>query len=76
MGNYQDALTYLEQAYELRQKLNVPEDMAESLHNLAETNTKLGQYDKALEQYLKGDRNSPQYQTISAESLLSRTAWL
>ncbi len=29
------------------------EDMAESLHNLAETNTKLGQYDKALEQYLK-----------------------
>ena len=37
-GEYQDALTYLEQAYDLRLKLNVPEDMADSLHDLAEAN--------------------------------------
>ena len=27
-GEYQDALTYLEQAYDLRQKMSVPEDLA------------------------------------------------
>src|SRR5262249_24376569 len=52
-GDYQDGLTYLQQAYEIRQKLNVPEDTAETLHNLAEANAKLGQYDPALAQYLK-----------------------
>ena len=52
-GEYQDALTFLDQAYQLRQKLKIPEDIAESLHNLAEANSKLGQYDKALAQYLK-----------------------
>lgn len=52
-GQYQDALTYLQQAYELRQKLNVAADVADSQHNLAEVNTKLGQYDTALQFYLK-----------------------
>src|SRR6202044_2459977 len=52
-GAYQDSLTYLQQGYELRQKLNVPGDTADSLHDLAEVNTRLGQYDAALSDYLK-----------------------
>jgi tetratricopeptide (TPR) repeat protein len=54
-GAYQDSLTYLEQAYDLRQKLNVPDDVADSLHDLAEVNTKLGQFDTALNDYLKAN---------------------
>ncbi len=53
MGNFQDALTYFQQAYQIREKLKLTADMAASLHNLAETNVKLGQYDTALSQYLK-----------------------
>jgi tetratricopeptide (TPR) repeat protein len=52
-GQYEDALTYYQQALQLRQKLNVADDVAETLRNLAVTDTKLGQYDPALAQYLK-----------------------
>ena len=44
---------YFSQALMLREKLNVPTDIADTLHNLAETSMKLGQYDQALDQYLK-----------------------
>ncbi len=52
-GDYEDARTYFSQALTLREKLNVPTDVADTLHNLAETSTKLGQYEPALDQYLK-----------------------
>jgi len=35
----------------LREKLNVPEDIADTLHNLGETNMDVGQYDQAIDQY-------------------------
>jgi tetratricopeptide (TPR) repeat protein len=46
-------LTYFQQALEIRDNLKVPGDTADTLHNLAYTDTKLGQYDQALAQYLK-----------------------
>ena len=53
MGNFQDALTYYQQAYQIREKLKLTDDMAESLYNLADANVDLGQYDTAVTQYLK-----------------------
>jgi tetratricopeptide (TPR) repeat protein len=53
MGNFQDALTYYQQAYEIRDKLRLTDGVAESLHNLAETNVALGQYETAVNQFLK-----------------------
>jgi len=50
-GEYQVALTYYQQAYDLRSKLN--QDTTLPLHDLAETNKLLGHYDTALDQYLK-----------------------
>jgi tetratricopeptide (TPR) repeat protein len=50
-GEFQDALTYFQQAYDIRNKLN--ENATEALHNLAQTNVQLGQYDTALSEYLK-----------------------
>jgi tetratricopeptide (TPR) repeat protein len=52
-AQHQDSITYLQQAYELRQKLNIPADVADSLHDLAEVSVKLGQFDTALSNYLK-----------------------
>ena len=52
-ADYQDARIYWEQALQLREKLKVPGDIAETLHNLAETSTKMGQFDVAIEEYLK-----------------------
>ena len=37
-GEYQDALTYFQQAYDIRYRLNVSSDANEALHNLALTN--------------------------------------
>ncbi len=62
-GEFQDALTYFQQAYDIRTRLN--QDGTEALHDLAQTNVQLGQYDTALSQYLKaleayraaGDKN-------------------
>ena len=50
---YDDALTYFERALQLREKFKVPGDIADTLHNLAETSTNLGKYDQALTQYLR-----------------------
>jgi tetratricopeptide (TPR) repeat protein len=52
-GDYEDARTYFSQALSIREKLNVPTDIADTVHNLGETSTRLGQYDKAVEQYLR-----------------------
>ncbi len=50
-GEFQDALTYFQQAYDIRTRLN--EDGSEALHDLAQTNVQLGQYETALGQYMK-----------------------
>lgn len=68
-GEYQDALTYFQQAYEIRSRLN--QDATTELHDLAETNVSLGQYDTALAQYLKAldaQRAKGDKRGIAAES--------
>jgi serine/threonine protein kinase/tetratricopeptide (TPR) repeat protein len=76
-GEYQDALTYFQQAYQIRDRLK--QDTTESLHNLAETYVKLGQYDTALSQYLKakealhaaGDKSGEALQSSSMGALFA-----
>jgi tetratricopeptide (TPR) repeat protein len=41
-GQYEDALTNYTQALQMREKLKIPEDVAETVRNLAATNTKWG----------------------------------
>jgi tetratricopeptide (TPR) repeat protein len=48
-GDFQDARTYFEQALQVREKFNVTQEVAETLHNVAETDTNLGLYDQALD---------------------------
>jgi serine/threonine protein kinase/tetratricopeptide (TPR) repeat protein len=52
-GEYDNALTYFERALQLREKFKVPGDIADTLHNLAETSTNLGNFDQALTYYLR-----------------------
>jgi tetratricopeptide (TPR) repeat protein len=52
-GDYEDARTYFSQTLSLYEKINVPTDIADTLHDLAETSMRLGQYDQAAEQYLR-----------------------
>ena len=75
MGNFQDALTYYQQAYQIREKLKLTDDMAESLHNLAETNVELGQYDTAVNQYLKALEIRQERRTIRMASPSTPAAW-
>jgi tetratricopeptide (TPR) repeat protein len=51
-GAADDALTYLQQALELRRKLNLPADIAETMGSLGEAYTSKGQYDQALSSFL------------------------
>jgi eukaryotic-like serine/threonine-protein kinase len=83
-GENEDALTYLQQALQLREKLNVPADIAETLHNLGEAYANLGQYDQAmtsqmrsLELYRKAatTRVRPWSRTAWAWSLNIRAGW-
>ena len=53
-GENEDALTYLQQALQLREKLNVPVDIADTLHNLGEAYANLGQYDQAMTSHMRG----------------------
>ena len=76
-GEFQDALTYFQQAYDIRTRLN--EDATLALHNLAQTNVQLGQYDTALSQYLKaldlyraaGDKNGIAIESADMGSLFA-----
>ncbi|MFI5057954.1 MAG: tetratricopeptide repeat protein [Candidatus Acidiferrales bacterium] len=52
-GDYDDARIYFEQALQLREKINIPSDIASTVHNLAEVNVKSGQYEQALSQYMR-----------------------
>src|SRR4029077_476044 len=52
-GQNDDALTYYQQALQLREKLGVPADIAETLHNLGEGYAQTGQFDNAISSYMK-----------------------
>src|SRR5262249_28644861 len=52
-AQYEDAHAYYEQALQLREKSNVPGDIVDSVHNLAETAVRMGQYDQAITQYMR-----------------------
>ena len=45
--------TYLQQAVTIRERINAPSEMADTLHNLAEVSVKTGAFETALGQYLK-----------------------
>ena len=72
-AQYADAQTYFERALELREKLNVPQQLADTIHNLAESLSKMGRYDDALAQYVRaldmrrqvGDRRSAAMESYS-----------
>src|SRR5262249_18520083 len=49
----EDARAYYQQALQLREKAKVPRDIVESVHNLAETSVRMGQYDVAVTQYMR-----------------------
>ena len=53
-GENEDALTYLQQALQIREKLNVPATLPQTLHNLGEAYAALGQYDQAMTAYMRG----------------------
>ena len=52
-GEYEDARTYYLQALQLREKSKVPDDIVETIHNLAETSVKMGDYEQAFSQYMR-----------------------
>jgi tetratricopeptide (TPR) repeat protein len=52
-GESEDALTYFQQALQLREKLNAPGDIADTLGNVGVTNANLGKYDEATSAYMR-----------------------
>ncbi len=48
MGDTNNAFTYSQQALQLREKLGVPGDIAETLESLSEAYTTTGQYEQAM----------------------------
>ena len=52
-GGLDDAKTYLQQAATVMERIDVPSERADMLHNLAEVSVKTGEYETALDQYLK-----------------------
>jgi len=52
-GQFEDALTYYQQALQLREKSNAPQDIVEAVHNLGDTSANMGQYDHAISYYLR-----------------------
>ncbi len=52
-GQYQDALTYFQQALQLRENSKVPGDIVDAVHNLGFASAGMGQYDQAITYYLR-----------------------
>ena len=52
-GDYQAALTFYQQALQVREKLKVPADVAETVHNLGDTAVRMGAFEQALTYYLR-----------------------
>ncbi len=78
-ADFQDALIYFQQAYDIRSRLKATNELDESLHNLAETKVKLGQYDAALAEYMSvledrhksGDRQGAADESASIGNLFA-----
>jgi eukaryotic-like serine/threonine-protein kinase len=52
-GQYDDALTYFQQAVQLRENSKVPQDIVEAVHNLGYVWTNMGQYDQAIASFMR-----------------------
>jgi tetratricopeptide (TPR) repeat protein len=52
-GENQDALTYFQQSLQLREKLNVPDQIADTLHNIGLVYAGTGEYDKAMASHMR-----------------------
>ena len=52
-GQFDDALTYFQQAVQLMEKLKAAPELPGALCNLADASSRLGQYDQALTNYLR-----------------------
>jgi serine/threonine protein kinase/Tfp pilus assembly protein PilF len=52
-GQYSEAQTYFELALDLREKAQVPHEIADTLHSLGETLNRRGRLDQALARYLR-----------------------
>ena len=53
MGDTDNAFTYSQQALQLREKLGVPGDIAETLEGLSEAYTTTGQYEQAMTRLMR-----------------------
>ena len=49
---YEDAITYFQQALQLREKLNVPQDVAKLFPTWQLPTLNIGQYDQAMSSYM------------------------
>jgi ATP/maltotriose-dependent transcriptional regulator MalT len=52
-AEFSEAQTYFERALDIREQQKVPQEIADTLHNLGETLGRMGKYDQALARYLK-----------------------
>jgi tetratricopeptide (TPR) repeat protein len=53
-AQYEDARTYYQQALQLREKSKVPGVIAESIDGLAYVSVRMGDYDQAIAQFMRG----------------------
>ena len=52
-ADYENAMTYFQQALDLRQKFGSPSDVADTTYNLGEAFFRTGQYNQGMDYYLK-----------------------
>ena len=73
-GQYEDSLTYYQQALQLREKSKVPQDIVWAVHNLGEASADMGQYEQAISYFLRAldlrrSLNDPRGAAIESYSL-------
>jgi tetratricopeptide (TPR) repeat protein len=74
LGNYAEAQTNFELAFQLRQKAKSPREAADTLHNLASTFARMGRYELALQRYdealkLRRDSNDRRNAAIAEQEI-------
>jgi tetratricopeptide (TPR) repeat protein len=52
-GKSDDAITYYQQSLQLREKLGIPADIAQTLHNLGEGYARAAQFDNSMQSYMR-----------------------
>jgi tetratricopeptide (TPR) repeat protein len=72
MGDTNNAFTYSQQALQLREKLGVPGDIADTLLGLSEAYTAMGQYDQAMTSLMRALELSRQVGDPSRIAQVSR----